>query len=97
MESNNKIRLPDNTLVKTALKYLIEETKRFQGEQRTVLKKMMEQNLNVYNLNWDLAVEMTKNREHWNTGISCFITVLLGFICMLNFEQSNNGCHFLLP
>ena len=36
-----------------------------QGRQRTTCKKMMEKNLNNYNLNWDSATEMAKDREHW--------------------------------
>ena len=43
--------LPDNTPAKTTLKYLNEETKRPRGRQRTTWKKMMEKNLNDYNLN----------------------------------------------
>ena len=43
--------LPDNTPAKTTLKYLNEETKRPRSRQRTTWKKMMEKNLNDYNLN----------------------------------------------
>ena len=48
----HSMRVSDNILAKTALKQLNQETK----SSWTTWEKM----------SWDLAVEISKDREHWN-------------------------------
>ena len=61
----HSIRLPDNIPATTTLNYLNKETKRPRGRQRSTWKKMMEKNLNDYNLNWESATETAKDGEDW--------------------------------
>ena len=56
-------RLTDNIPVNS---FKILTVKRPRNRQRSTKKKTMEKNLNDYNLNWDFAIEMAIDREHWN-------------------------------
>lgn len=51
---------------KIALKYSNKETKRSRGLQWITWKIKVEKKLSDYNLKWDSAIEMTKNKECWN-------------------------------